>query len=253
MALLEFRNVSYRIGERWILRDIELAIEAGETLVLLGRSGAGKTTLLKMANGLVRPTGGEVRFEGKPLAQWDPIALRRRIGYVIQEVGLFPHLTVEANVGLVPRLEGKPPDAVRVRAGELLQQMGLDPDQYRARYPRELSGGQKQRVGVARALAADPPLLLLDEPFGAVDPVTRLDLQRHFLELRRRLRKTAVFVTHDVREALTLATRIALFRAGRLEVVAEPHAFLAARTEEAQAFLACLGREWENRDAGPSR
>ncbi|TAL12736.1 MAG: ATP-binding cassette domain-containing protein [Nitrospirae bacterium] len=237
---VSFRNVSYRVGGKDILRDFSLDVAAGETIVLLGRSGSGKTTALKMVNALLRPSAGEVMVDGRPTTSWDPIRLRRRIGYVIQEAGLFPHVTVEGNVGLVPRLEGTPAAAIRTRVHALLDQVGLPPAQFAARYPRELSGGQRQRVGVARALAADPPLLLFDEPFGALDPVTRVELQRQFLELRRRLGKTAIFVTHDVREALLVATRIALLHEGRLAVLAAPADFLRARGEEARAFLACL-------------
>ncbi len=194
-----------------------------------------------MALGLAKPNSGEVRLEGRAVAEWDPIRLRRRIGYVIQEVGLFPHRTVAENVGLVPRLEGWPREAVRSRVDVLLRQVGLPPADFAARRPRDLSGGQKQRVGVARALAADPPVLLLDEPFGALDPITRLDLQREFLALRDSLEKTAVFVTHDVREAFVVGTRIALLREGELEFVGTPAEFLEAQTVEARAFRECLG------------
>jgi osmoprotectant transport system ATP-binding protein len=238
-ALVEFRNLSYGIGGQEILRAIDLSIEEGETVVLLGRSGSGKTTLLKAINRLIEPTGGEVRFQGKSVAEWDPIELRRRIGYVIQDGGLFPHVTVERNVGLVPKLEAWPPEKIRDRAAELLNAMGL-PQSYASRYPRQLSGGEKQRVGIARALAADPGLLLLDEPFAALDPVTRFEMQQQFLELRRSFRKTAVFVTHDIREALMLASRIALLKDGQLELVAGPPGFLNARTPEARAFLATI-------------
>ena len=239
-SILAFRNVSYRVGNQWILHEVTLTVRSGETLVLLGRSGAGKTTLLKMVNGLVSPTEGEVLFEGQATVRWDLIRLRRRIGYVIQDVGLFPHLTVEENVGLVPRLEEWAPETRRSRVELLLNSVGLPPDQFAARYPRSLSGGQRQRVGVARALAADPPLLLLDEPFGALDPIMRLELQRQFIALRQLFGKTAVFVTHDVREALTMATRIALLKDGRLHLVATPQEFLASQDHEARAFLACL-------------
>ena len=239
-ALVSFRQVSCRLGGKDILRDFTLEIEAGETLVLLGRSGSGKTTALKMVNGLLQPSAGEVFVEGTPTSAWDPIRLKRRIGYVIQEAGLFPHFTVAANVGLVPRLEGWPAGDIHSRVQALLDQVGLPPEQFAARYPRELSGGQRQRVGVARALAADPPLLLFDEPFGALDPVTRVELQRQFLALRHRLGKTAIFVTHDVREALLVATRIALLHEGRLAALASPSEFLKAETTEARAFLACL-------------
>jgi osmoprotectant transport system ATP-binding protein len=250
-AVLEIRNVSYAIGGRAILRDVSLTVPEGETLVLLGRSGSGKTTLLKAANGLIAPTGGEVVFQGRRAAEWDLIRLRRRMGYVMQDAGLFPHWTVEANVGAVPRLENW--DAARVdgRVDELLRAVGLAPGEFRGRYPRQLSGGQRQRVGIARALAADPPLLLLDEPFAALDPITRHDLQRQFLDLRRSLGKAALFVTHDVREALLMASRIALLKDGALEVLATPAEFLASESGEARAFLAALddtGRQDEQRD-----
>lgn len=237
MALVEFRHVHYQIGARPILQDLSFTVEDGETLVLLGRSGAGKTTALKMTNGLVFPTAGDVIVDGKATTEWDPIRLRRRIGYVIQEVGLFPHFTVAANVGLVPKLENWPEDRIRERVSSLLHKVGLEPAEFASRYPRQLSGGQRQRVGVARALAADPPLLLFDEPFGAVDPVTRLELQKQFLALRQELSKTSVFVTHDVREATRLATRIGLLHQGRLEVLSTPAEFQSARSHLARAFL----------------
>jgi len=238
--VLEIRDLSYRIGERWILRNVNLAVRQGETLVLLGRSGSGKSTLLRMVNGLLFPTSGEVIYHGRPTTRWDLIPLRRGIGYVIQDVGLFPHLTVEANVGLVPKLENWSPGARRNRVELLLHQVGMAPAEFALRYPRELSGGQRQRVGIARALAADPPLLLLDEPFAALDPITRFELQRQFLDLRKNMGKTALFVTHDVREALMLATRIALLKEGGIELIAPPAEFRNARSAEARAFLACL-------------
>ena len=243
LSLLEIRNLSCSIGGRTILRDISLDVGEGETLVLLGRSGSGKTTLLKTVNGLIPPSGGAIRFEGRAAAEWDPIQMRRRMGYVIQDAGLFPHWTVEANVGLVPRLAGWAPERIAQRVDELLTAVGLAPGEFRGRYPRELSGGQKQRVGIARALAADPPLLLFDEPFAALDPITRLDLQRLFLELRRSVRKTALFVTHDIREALMLASRIALLKDGALDLLAAPREFRASETPEARAFLAGLEQE----------
>jgi osmoprotectant transport system ATP-binding protein len=242
-AVVEFRAASYGIGERRILKGLSLSVEAGETLVLLGRSGSGKTTALKMVNGLLLPSAGEVLVDGRPTTEWEPVRLKRRIGYVIQEIGLFPHYTIAQNIGLVPQLEKWDPPRIRARVDALLQQVGLDPVQFAARYPAQLSGGQRQRVGVARALAADPSVLLFDEPFGAVDPVTRLDLQKQFLALRQELGKTAIFVTHDVREALMLATRIALLRDGALELVAPPRQFLDAIGDEARAFLACL--DWK--------
>jgi osmoprotectant transport system ATP-binding protein len=240
MALVEFRDVSYQIDGRTILSGINLSVETGETLVLLGRSGSGKTTALKMTNGLLFPTRGQVLIEDRPTTEWDPIRLKRRIGYVIQEVGLFPHFTVADNIALVPRLEQwEAPDTSR-RVDSLLQAVGLPSAEYRDRYPRQLSGGQRQRVGVARALAADPPILLFDEPFGALDPVTRQELQQQFLALRRDFHKTSLFVTHDVREALRLGTRVAVLANGRVEAVAEPHEFRRIHTQEARAFLSCL-------------
>jgi osmoprotectant transport system ATP-binding protein len=237
MSVVEFRDVSYEIGGRPILAGVSFAVEAGETLVLLGRSGSGKTTALKMTNGMLRPTRGQVLIDGRASVEWDPIRLKRHIGYVIQEVGLFPHFTVAHNVALVPKLEGWAQPRIDHRVDELLDAVALPPAQFRSRYPRQLSGGQRQRVGVARALAADPALLLFDEPFGAVDPVTRTELQQQFLALRRDFRKTSIFVTHDVREALRLGTRIALLANGRVELIAEPEIFRQARTEEARAFL----------------
>lgn len=239
-AVVEFRAASFRIGARQILKNLTLSVEAGETLVLLGRSGSGKTTALKMVNGLLFPSAGEVLVDGASTTAWEPVRLKRRIGYVIQEIGLFPHYTVAQNVGLVPRLENWDAERIRGRVDVLLRQVGLDPEQFAGRYPAQLSGGQRQRVGVARALAADPSVLLFDEPFGAVDPVTRLDLQKQFLALRQDLGKTSIFVTHDVREALMLATRIALLCNGELELLATPRQFLDARGDEAQAFLECL-------------
>jgi len=215
-AAIEFRHVSYHADQgEAILQDLNLTVQRGETLVLLGRSGSGKTTTLKLINHLLKPSSGEIHVAGRALGEWDVIRLRRMIGYVIQEVGLFPHFTIEKNIGLVPKVENWPRDRIRQRVEELLHLVGLD-QQIADRYPRELSGGQRQRVGVARALAADPPILLMDEPFGALDPLTRAQLQREFLDLEARLRKTVVFVTHDLNEALLVGTRIALLEAGRL-------------------------------------
>jgi osmoprotectant transport system ATP-binding protein len=239
-AALEFRDVSYRVGGNLVLDNFNLRIQSGRTLVLLGRSGSGKTTALKMLNGLLFPSSGAVRVEDRATTDWDLIELRRSIGYVIQEVGLFPHFTISENVALVPRLKGWPPDRITARVSELLDQVGLEPSQFLDRYPRQLSGGQRQRVGVARALAAEPKLLLFDEPFGALDPVTRVELQDQFLALRDRLQKTSIFVTHDVREALRLGTEIALLHRGRLEVLATPDQFAQSSRPEARAFLSTL-------------
>jgi osmoprotectant transport system ATP-binding protein len=239
-ATVEFRGVSFRIGGNLILDNLSFTIDPGETLVLLGRSGSGKTTALKMVNGLVLPTTGEVLVDSRPTTAWDLIQLRRGIGYVIQEVGLFPHFTIGANVGLVPRLLEWAPERVAQRTSELLEQVGLEPVRFTNRKPRELSGGQRQRVGVARALAADPRLLLFDEPFGALDPVTRMELQDQFLALRKTLQKTSIFVTHDVREALRLGTRIALLDRGKLEILATPQEFVKSQAPQTRAFLNVL-------------
>jgi osmoprotectant transport system ATP-binding protein len=207
---------------------------------LLGRSGSGKTTTMKFINRLIDPTSGEVQVEGKPTVEWDAIQLRRRIGYVIQEIGLFPHLTIEQNIGVVPRLEGWEQERIQQRARALLNLVGLDASRFANRFPRELSGGQRQRVGVARALAADPPVILLDEPFGALDPITRRDIQQEFKQLQRELGKTMVFVTHDIAEAFVLATRIALLQDGEMVLLGPPAALLESSHPEARAFAACF-------------
>jgi osmoprotectant transport system ATP-binding protein len=242
---IEFRRVSYRVngkGEtgRELLHDLNLEVQRGETLVLLGRSGSGKTTTLKLINRLLPPSSGELLVEARPTSEWDVISLRRMIGYVIQDVGLFPHFTVERNIGLIPKIENWSADRIHARVLELLQLVGLDAE-IASRYPRELSGGQRQRVGVARALAADPPILLMDEPFGALDLITRAELQREFLELQKRLGKTVVFVTHDLREALLLGTRIALMEAGRLIAVQTPEQFLNSTEPLASAYKKAFG------------
>jgi osmoprotectant transport system ATP-binding protein len=241
--MIEVRGVSWRANPRSskeILVDVSLAVPRGTTLVLLGRSGSGKTTLLKLINGMLRPSSGEVRVESRATQEWDPIQLRRRIGYVIQEAGLFPHFTVAENVGLVPGLENWPAAKIAARVEEMLRLVGLEPREFATSRPRELSGGQRQRVGVARALAADPPILLMDEPFGALDPVTRTELQREFRALAQRLGKSIVFVTHDLREAMLLASDIVLLEKGRLVASAKPEDFLQLQHPEVQAFAASL-------------
>lgn len=237
---VELRNVTKVFGDDHpALADVSLQIETGETVVLLGSSGSGKTTTLKTINRLVEPDSGEIFVLGKNVASWDPIDLRRQTGYVIQEVGLLPHLSVEDNIGLVPRLSGWTETRRRERTLELLELVSLAPDAYAHKRPRELSGGQRQRVGVARALAADPPLLLMDEPFGALDPINRRRLQDEFRELRDRLNKTIVFVTHDVAEALKLAHRIGVMHQGRLLQLDSPRAVLE---NPADAFVRDLVR-----------
>jgi osmoprotectant transport system ATP-binding protein len=240
---LVFEEVSYRIGRKFILDRLNLEIQRGEILVLLGRSGSGKTTALRLINRTLDPSAGRICLDGQDLSQVDPIALRRRMGYVIQEFGLLPHWTVEQNVALVPKLLGWPVPKQQERARELLDQVGLPYEQMRNRKPHELSGGQRQRVAVARALAASPGLLLFDEPFGALDPVTRHEMQQQFLQLRDQYQVAAVFVTHDILEALALGTKIAVLHEGKLEVVTTPDEFHRATTPTARAFLETLPRE----------
>jgi osmoprotectant transport system ATP-binding protein len=239
--VIEFRDVVYVLPNgQTLLTELNLQVQRGETLVLLGRSGSGKTTTLKLVNRLLTPTGGEVWVNGAPTAASDVIRLRRSIGYVIQDVGLFPHYTVERNVGLVPRIEGWTAERIHLRVAELLQMVGLEAN-LASRYPHQLSGGQRQRVGVARALAADPAILLMDEPFGALDAITRDQLQREFLSLQQRLCKTVVFVTHDLREALRLGSRIALMESGRLVAVLSPQEFLRSTDPLAAAYVQAFG------------
>ena len=214
---IEIDHASFRLNGRALVHDLALTVTQGETLVLLGRSGSGKTTTLKLINRLLEPSAGEVRVSGRRTVEWDPIRLRRGIGYVIQDGGLFPHFTVERNIALVPQIEKWPLERTRSRVQELLGLVGLSTD-LASRYPQQLSGGQRQRVGVARALAADPPILLLDEAFGALDPITRAEIQKEFRALQQRLKKAVIFVTHDLREALMLGDRIALMEEGRLVV-----------------------------------
>ncbi|MEG3899161.1 MULTISPECIES: ATP-binding cassette domain-containing protein [unclassified Microcoleus] len=237
---VECLDVTYRLNRRHLVEKLNFKVLKGEVLVLLGRSGSGKTTTMKLINNLLTPSSGEVIVMGKPTTQWNPIQLRRKIGYVIQEIGLFPHFTVEQNVGLVPKLEGWEVDRIQSRVRQLLELVNLDPQHFAKRYPHQLSGGQRQRVGVARALAADPPMLLMDEPFGALDPITRLELQREFGQLQQQLGKTVIFVTHGIQEAFLLASRIGLMQDGRLVELASPDDFLKSQHPEARAFLECL-------------
>jgi osmoprotectant transport system ATP-binding protein len=240
MTLVQFCDVSYAPPgvSTPILDGLSFAVQRGETLVLLGASGCGKTTTLKHVNRLYTPTRGEVLVENQPTTAWDANKLRRRTGYVLQEGGLFPHFTVAENVGLLPGLENWPPTRITERVAALLELVGLPPAQYATRYPRELSGGQRQRVGVARALALEPPLLLLDEPFGALDPLTRAALQREFAALASRLELPSILVTHDVREALLLGARIGLMDAGRLILLTTPDEFVRSDEPLARAYCA---------------
>jgi osmoprotectant transport system ATP-binding protein len=240
-AAVEFRGVSFAgPGAPPRLEDLDLSVSSGELLVLLGRSGSGKTTTLKLINRLLTPSRGEVLVDGKTTTEWTATELRRRIGYVIQEGGLFPHFDVARNVGLVPSLLGWDAARVTVRVREMLELVGLDPRSFADRYPDELSGGERQRVGVARALAGDPPLLLMDEPFGALDPPTRTEIRTEFAALARRLGKTIVFVTHDLHEALSFADRIALLARSRLTFLGGAQELLESSEPEARAFARTL-------------
>jgi osmoprotectant transport system ATP-binding protein len=243
MSFVSYEGASVRAASgRAILDGLTLGVAEGETLALIGRSGSGKTTALRLVNALLSPTAGSVRVAGRATVDWDPIRLRRRTGYVIQDIGLLPHLTVAANAGIVPELEGWDAARRRARVDEMLALVGLPAAEYGARYPHELSGGQRQRVGVARALAADPPLLLLDEPFGALDPITRRELQDAFRALQRQLHKTAIFVTHDLREAARVADRWALLADGRLLAAGTPPELDASADPAVRDFLAA-GRD----------
>jgi osmoprotectant transport system ATP-binding protein len=229
--MVQFEDVGFSFPSGSpIVNGFSLSVEPGEVVVLVGRSGAGKSTILKLVNRVILPRSGVVRVEGRDTREWQAIKLRRRIGYVLQEIGLFPHMTVEENVGLVPRLERWPADRIGARVTELLDLVGLPPRTFASRWPSQLSGGQRQRVGVARALAVDPPILLMDEPFGALDPVTRVELQREFARIQQHLKTTVIFVTHDMTEAFTLARRIGVVDAGALVVCDTPDAI--ARSQE---------------------
>jgi osmoprotectant transport system ATP-binding protein len=240
LSYLSFQSVEFVREGRRILDNLTFEVERGETLVLLGRSGSGKTTALRLINRMLQATGGTISLDGEDISALDPIQLRRSVGYVIQDFGLLPHWTVEQNISLIPRLQGWPLDKQRRRTQELLEQVGLGQENLGSRSPHELSGGQKQRVAVARALAAEPKLLLFDEPFGALDPVTRHEMQQQFLQLRSRYNVASVFVTHDLLEALLIATRIAVLNAGKLEAIVTPEEFRNLNTPTARSFLETL-------------
>jgi osmoprotectant transport system ATP-binding protein len=226
MIRLEAIGKQYPNGQVAV-RELSLDIPAGDVCVLVGPSGCGKTTTLKMVNRLIEPTSGRIFLDGRDVTHGDPVELRRHMGYVIQQIGLFPHQTIAANIATVPKLLGWTKARTEARVDELLHLVGLEPSEYRARYPAQLSGGQRQRVGVARALAADPPVLLMDEPFGAIDPINREVIQDEFMKLQAELKKTIVFVSHDIDEAVKMATRIAIFRDGRLVQYDTPDNILA--------------------------
>jgi len=223
MPVVRFEDVECRYANGvTAVGALSLSVHPGEVIVLVGRSGAGKSTILKLVNRMILPQAGSVLVEGRDTRDWDSIQLRRRTGYVLQDIGLLPHMTVEENVGLVPKLERWPADRIRARAHELLDLVGLPPQVFASRRPSELSGGQRQRVGVARALAIDPPILLMDEPFGALDPVTRVELQREFRAIQQKLNTTVILVTHDMGEAFALASHIGVVDAGALIVCDTP-------------------------------
>ena len=236
--VIEFVDAGFRLPDgRALLSGINLGVGHGETLMLVGRSGSGKTTSLKLINRLLSVTSGDVRVNGRSVAEWNPIKLRRNIGYAIQDVGLFPHYTVSENVALVPMLEAWKPTKIAARVEEVLALVGLPVEEFARRYPQELSGGQRQRVGIARALAAEPPILLMDEPFGALDPITRAELRVEFKQLQEKLSKTIVFVTHDIGEALMLGSRIALLEGGALRGVYTPQEFLRSEDSVAKSYV----------------
>jgi osmoprotectant transport system ATP-binding protein len=239
-AEIEFRGVSLQRGETPVLRGFDLTVVRGETVALVGRSGAGKSTVLKLINRLLVPDEGRVLVTGKATTDWDPFELRRRLGYVLQEVGLFPHMSVAQNVAIVPRLLGWSEPDIERRTRELLELVGLPAAEFGPRSPAQLSGGQRQRVGVARALAADPPVLLMDEPFGALDPVTRSELHHEFRRIQDQVRKTIVIVTHDMAEAFALATRIGVVAGGRLVALDVPGAIARSRDDRVRPLLAPL-------------
>jgi osmoprotectant transport system ATP-binding protein len=242
-AAIEFRDTGLTTAQgRRLLDGVSFAIEEGTTTAVLGRSGSGKTTLLRTVNRMADPTSGDVFVAGRSNRATDAIALRRGIGYVIQENGLFPHFTVERNSGLVPEIEGKPREQRNKRARELLHSVGLDADIYGKRYPHQLSGGQRQRVGLARALAGDPKILLMDEPFGALDPLTRAEMQDMLRDLLKRLHKTVLLVTHDLDEALYLADRIVLLSDGKLIAHLKAEDFLASSQPEVQSYIRAFHR-----------
>src|SRR5438067_3060878 len=226
-ATVEFRDVTKRYADQVAVDGLSVSVPAGKICILVGPSGSGKTTSLKMVNRLIEPSAGAILIDGHDVLQEDPVALRRRIGYVIQQVGLFPHQTIAENVGTVPRLLGWPEARIGARATELLALVGLDPARYARRYPAQLSGGERQRAGVARALAAEPPVMLMDEPFGAVDPIVRDRLQGELIRIQRELGTTILFVTHDIDEAIRLGDRVAIMRDGGLVQYAPPGELLA--------------------------
>jgi osmoprotectant transport system ATP-binding protein len=253
-ALVRFQDVGFLYaGLSVVLDRLNLSVESGEMIAIVGRSGAGKTTVLKLVNRLLLPTSGAVVVEGRDTREWDGIRLRRRTGYVFQDVGLFPHMTIEENIEVVPRLEQWAPERARARAHQLLELVGLSPRTYAARRPQELSGGQRQRVGLARALAVDPPILLMDEPFGALDPVTRAEVRREFARIQEQLKTTVIIVTHDMAEAFTLGRRIGVIDEGQLVICDTPSRVAASTDPRVRPFMDTLAHfQGTGHSAGPA-
>ncbi len=242
-SAIEFRDIGFTTPQGRVLLDrISLSIASGSSVAVLGRSGSGKTTLLRTVNRMLEPTSGQVLLEGRPVAESDPVTLRRGIGYVVQETGLFPHFRIERNIGIVLELQGRPKAEIHARARELMTMVGLDPEKFAGRYPHQLSGGQRQRVGLARALAADPPVLLMDEPFGALDPLTRAEMQDVVRELMAGLKKTVLLVTHDLDEALYLASRIVLIEEGRIAADLASGEFLDSKIPPVAEYVQAVCR-----------
>jgi osmoprotectant transport system ATP-binding protein len=243
-SAIEFRDVTYATAQgRTLLDHITMSVPAGSTAAVLGRSGCGKTTLLRTVNRMLDATSGQVLVEGKPVGEVDPVALRRGIGYVVQETGLFPHFKIERNIGIVLELEGRRKAEIAARSRELMKLVGLDAEKFAGRYPHQLSGGQRQRVGLARALAADPKVLLMDEPFGALDPLTRREMQDMLRELLASLHKTVLIVTHDLDEAMYLASRIVLIEEGRISANLESSEFLDSKIPAVMAYVNAFRRD----------
>ena len=246
--MIQFENVSkkYRGTDDEVVKDISFTIPSGQIVVLIGPSGCGKTTCLKMINRLVKISSGKILIDGKDVMEQDPIELRRNMGYVIQQTGLFPHMTVKENIEVIPRLEKKDPEEIDRRTEQLMKMVGLDADQYLERYPTQLSGGQLQRVGVARAFATDPDIILMDEPFSALDPITRSQLQDELLFLQSKLKKTIVFVTHDMDEAVKIADRICIINGGRIVQYDTPEEIMKHPANEYVADFVGKNRIWAN-------